>query len=159
RKHQPSVRSAMLSRPEAVAFESRSRHVTSRRDFLKQAALLAGAAGFRNAVPPSIQNALMIDPEVGSSYLDAEHVVILMQENRSFDHCFGSLQGVRGLNDPRAITLPNGNTVWLQTNADGETYVPFNLNMRQTSATWMGSLPHSWTDQLDARNGGKHDRW
>src|SRR5262249_30118850 len=94
-----------------------------------------------------------------STYLDAEHIVILMQENRSFDHCFGCLQGVRGFGDRRAITLPNGNPVWLQTNAEGETYAPFNLNMRETSATWSGSLPHGWTDQSDARNDGRHDRW
>ncbi|MEX2566022.1 MAG: alkaline phosphatase family protein [Cyclobacteriaceae bacterium] len=34
-------------------------------------------------------------------------MVILMQENRSFDHCFGKLKGVRGFNDPRAIRLPD----------------------------------------------------
>jgi phospholipase C len=36
---------------------------------------------------------------------DVEHVVILMQENRPFDHHFGTLQGVRGFNDPRAIKI------------------------------------------------------
>jgi len=81
----------------------------SRRDFIKKAALLAGAAG----LPASIQKALAIDAPVGSTYMDAEHVVILMQENRSFDHCFGTLKGVRGFNDPRAIDLPNKNKVWL----------------------------------------------
>ena len=69
--------------------------------------LLSAAAGLSGTVPASIQRALMINPEPGSSYLDAEHVVILMQENRSFDHCFGALRGVRGFNDPRAITLPD----------------------------------------------------
>ncbi len=91
--------------------------------------------------------------------MDAEHVVILMQENRSFDHAYGSLQGVRGFNDPRAIRLPNNNKVWLQTNKKGETYAPFRLNIKDTKATWMGSLPHSWTDQVDARNNGKYDQW
>ena len=47
-----------------------------------------------------------------------------MQENRSFDHAFGTLRGVRGFNDPRAITLPDGNPVWVQTNAAGESYSP-----------------------------------
>jgi phospholipase C len=131
----------------------------SRRDFLKKAALLSGGAGLLSALPPSIQRALAIDPKLGSTYLDAEHVVILMQENRSFDHCYGSLRGVRGFNDPRAITLPNKNKVWLQTNAAGETYAPFRLNIKETKATWMGSLPHSWTNQVDARNGGKMDQW
>src|SRR5215470_3725146 len=36
---------------------------------------------------------------------DVEHIVILMQENRPFDHHFGALRGVRGFNDPRAINI------------------------------------------------------
>lgn len=82
-----------------------------------------------------------------------------MQENRSFDHCFGTLQGVRGFNDPRPLELANGYPVFLQSNAAGETYAPFRLNINDTKATWMGGLPHSWSDQVDARNGGKYDRW
>jgi phospholipase C len=131
----------------------------SRREFIKKAGMLTGAAGLFSTLPASIQKALAIDPQKGSTYLDAEHVVILMQENRSFDHAYGTLRGVRGFNDPRAITLPNQNLVWLQTNAFGETHVPFRLNMRETNATWMGSLPHSWTNQVDARNEGKYDKW
>ncbi|GAB2591815.1 phosphocholine-specific phospholipase C [Spirosoma areae] len=129
----------------------------SRRDFLKKAALLS--TGLSGIVPESIQKAFAIDPQPGTTYLDAEHVVILMQENRSFDHTYGTLQGVRGFNDPRAVTLPNKNKVWLQTNAAGETYAPFRLNMHDTKATWMSSLPHSWENQVDARNGGKFDKW
>ena len=96
----------------------------SRREFLKKAMMLSGAAGIAT-LPLSIQKALAINPAAGSTYLDAEHIVILMQENRSFDHMFGTLRGVRGFNDPRAIRLPNNNLVWLQTNAAGETYAPF----------------------------------
>ncbi|MEO6286345.1 MAG: phospholipase C, phosphocholine-specific [Dyadobacter sp.] len=131
----------------------------SRREFIRKATMLTGATGLFSALPESIQKALAIDPKQGSTYLDAEHVVILMQENRSFDHCYGSLRGVRGFNDPRAINLPNKNLVWLQTNAFGETYLPFRLNMKESKATWMGSLPHSWTNQVDARNDGKYDQW
>src|SRR5262249_47053613 len=131
----------------------------TRRDFLRQVAIASAAAGFSDALLPSIARAMAIDPMEGSSYLDAEHVVILMQENRSFDHSYGALRGVRGFNDPRAIRLPNKNLVWLQTNAEGETYAPFRLNIKDTNATWMGSLPHSWTNQVDARNAGKYDRW
>ena len=131
----------------------------SRRDFIKKATMLTGAAGLFNSLPSSIQRALAIDPVAGSTFLDAEHVVILMQENRSFDHSYGTLRGVRGYNDPRAITLPNKNLVWLQTNESGETYPPFRLNIKETKATWMGSLPHSWPNQVDARNDGKYDQW
>ena len=131
----------------------------SRREFLKRATLLAGGAGMLNVMPMSIQKALAIDPAPGSTFMDAEHIVILMQENRSFDHAFGTLRGVRGFNDPRAITLPNKNLVWLQTDKEGATYPPFHLDIKDTKATWMSSLPHSWSNQVDARNDGKHDKW
>jgi phospholipase C len=45
---------------------------------------------------------------------DMEHIVILMQENRSFDHYFGTMPGVRGFQDPTAITLSTGNSVFHQ---------------------------------------------
>jgi phospholipase C len=131
----------------------------SRRDFIKKATLLAAGTGMAGSLPLSIERALAINPELKSTYLDAEHVVILMQENRSFDHCFGSLQGVRGFNDPRAISLPDKNLVWMQSNKEGETYLPFRLNLKETKATWLGALPHGWTDQVDARNNGKYDKW
>ncbi len=131
----------------------------TRRDFLKKAGMLAGGMGVTASLPPSIRRALEIDPDSGTTFYDAEHVVFLMQENRSFDHCFGTLQGVRGYNDPRAISLPNKIPVWLQSNKDGETYVPFRLNIKDTQATWMGGLPHSWENQVDARNNGKYDQW
>jgi len=110
-------------------------------------------------LPASVQKALSINPEPGTTWQDAEHIVLLMQENRSFDHCFGTLKGVRGFNDPRAIKLPNNNKVWLQSNEKGETYAPFRLNIKDTKATWMSSLPHSWGNQVDARNNGKYDKW
>ena len=131
----------------------------TRRDFLKKAALLSGASGLLGLSQEVIQKAMAIDPEPGTTCFDAAHIVILMQENRSFDHCFGTLRGVRGFNDPRAIQLPNKRPVWFQTNARGETYAPFRLNIKDTKATWMGWLPHTWQSQVDARNGGKYDGW
>src|SRR6201996_8146523 len=131
----------------------------SRRDFLKKAALLAGGTGLANIIPASIQKAMAINAPEGSTYMDAEYIVLLMQENRSFDHTYGTLKGVRGYNDPRAIDLPNKNKVWLQSNSEGETYAPFHLDIKNTKATWMSSLPHSWSNQVSARNDGKFDQW
>jgi len=131
----------------------------NRREFLKKAALLTGSVSVSQLLPASIQRALAINPVEGSTWRDAEHVVILMQENRSFDHTLGHLRGVRGYNDPRAIRLTNNNPVWLQTNAEGETYAPFRLDIKNTKSTWMHSLPHSWANQVNARNDGKHDQW
>ena len=45
---------------------------------------------------------------------DIKHVVVLMQENRSFDHYFGSLRGVRGFGDRSTIPLPGGYSVFQQ---------------------------------------------
>ena len=131
----------------------------TRRDFFRQAAAFTMSAKTVGALLASIERAAAIDPPDGSTFLDAEHLVILMQENRSFDHAFGSLRGVRGFNDPRAVTLPNQNPVWLQTNAAGETFAPFRLDLKNTRSTWLGSLPHSWRDQTDARSHGNHDGW
>ena len=131
----------------------------SRRDFIKKASLLAGVFGLQSAMPDAIQRALAIEPITGSTFLDAEHIVLLMQENRSFDHSFGTLRGVRGFNDPRAIKLPNGNPVWLQSSAAGKTYSPFRLDIKNSNAAWTGNLPHSWENQMAARNQGKHDNW
>jgi phospholipase C len=131
----------------------------TRRDFLKLAAMLSGAAGMSGFVPDSIQRAYAIAPEPNSTYLDAEHIVILMQENRSFDHTLGTLRGVRGFNDPRAIRLPNGNSVFVQTDASGVSYAPWRLDIKDTRITWMGSIPHSRNSQVDAWNEGRHDGW
>jgi phospholipase C len=132
----------------------------SRRDFLKFAALLTGATGISGFVPESIQRAFAIEPEPGSTFADAEHIVILMQENRSFDHTFGALQGVRGFNDPRAIRQPNGSSVFAQTSAStGKSYAPWRLDLRDTRITWMGSIPHSRNSQVDAWNDGLYNNW
>lgn len=79
----------------------------NRREFLKKVMLLTGGVALSESLHASILKAARIAPEPGSSFEDAEHIVFLMQENRSFDHMFGTLQGVRGFNDPRAIRLPN----------------------------------------------------
>jgi phospholipase C len=131
----------------------------TRRDFIQSAALLTSGAFVRGSIPDAIARALAIDPPPGTTYADADHVVILMQENRSFDHSYGALRGVRGYRDPRAHVQPNGHPVWFQTDAKGETYAPFHLDIASTNATWMGGLPHTWPDQIDARNGGRYDNW
>src|SRR6186713_739328 len=72
----------------------------TRRSFLSS--LVAGGAGMglTPTLLAAVQRAFAVEPEPGTTWADAEHVVFLMQENRSFDHVYGSLQGVRGFNDP-----------------------------------------------------------
>jgi len=104
----------------------------NRREFLKQAAIFSGSMALWGGIPQAIQKAMAISPEAGTTFLDAEHIVFLMQENRSFDHALGSLQGVRGFNDPRAIKLFNDLPVWLQPDKEGKIYKPFHQNILKT---------------------------
>jgi phospholipase C len=88
---------------------------------------------------------------------DVKHVVILMQENRSFDHYFGTLRGVRGFGDKQILTYQNGSTVFQQPDAartDLGYLLPYNLT-DQTD----GDLDHSWTGDHEARNGGLWNNW
>jgi len=90
---------------------------TARRDFLKT----IGFGTLAATLPASINRALALPANDRTRTInDVEHIVILMQENRSFDHYFGTLRGVRGFGDPRAVTLPSGKSVWHQPNGTGE---------------------------------------
>lgn len=127
---------------------------TSRRRFLRDAAL-AAAAG---AIPPSIARALAISaaPET-SAIQDVRHVVILMMENRSFDHYFGTLRGVRGFADHHPIPL-SGRPVWQQSDGAKE-ILPFHLDSQSTSALKVASTPHNFADTQAALGQGRLDRW
>ena len=95
------------------------------------------------------------------SFRDIKHVVLLMQENRSFDHYFGTMAGVRGFDDANALLLPNGKSVFYQPDAENpEGYLlPFHLDTRKTSAQKIPSTSHAWSVQHESWNGGKMDRW
>jgi phospholipase C len=90
---------------------------------------------------------------------DIEHVVILMQENRSFDHYFGTLSGVRGYGDPMAGILLDGKSVFYQPdsgNHDG--YVlPFRLDTKKTDAQRLHDLSHEWSALHASWNRGRID--
>jgi len=120
--------------------------------------LLAGL-GTSSILHPAILKALAIEPAALSTFYDAEHVVILMQENRSFDHAFGALKGVRGFLDKRAFIKEDGHSVFFQKDDAGKYASPARLDLRNTKSTWMSSLPHSWADQQKALNKGKYDKW
>ena len=129
---------------------------TSRRRFLTA----ASAAGAASLFTPAMQRAFAQPAKrMRGSIRDVQHVVILMQENRAFDHYFGCLRGVRGYGDPRPLTLPSGRSVFHQPVAPGvtETIQPFRLNSATTSAECMASLDHSWKGQNSLWR--DHDAW
>jgi phospholipase C len=81
-----------------------------------------------------------------------EHVVIFIQENRSFDHYFGSYRGVRGFSEQSpAFQQPyRGNT----TSPPTGTLLPFRLDMAKTNAACTHDISHSWVAQHESWNGG-----
>jgi phospholipase C len=126
-----------------------------RRKFLQA----VGAGALAAAFPASIQRALAIPAHRRTgSIADVEHIVFLMQENRSFDHYFGTLRGVRGFGDPRAVKLPSGEPVWNQPDGSGRV-LPFHPDAADLGAQFLVDLPHGWTDTHAAWNGGKYDQW
>ncbi|MGQ5523401.1 phosphocholine-specific phospholipase C [Chitinimonas sp. PSY-7] len=89
--------------------------IKNRRQFLKWGLQLSGAAASTSVLPKSIRDALAIPAhKVTGTLEDVAHIVVLMQENRSFDHYFGTLNGVRGFGDPRPVPLLSGKPVWFQ---------------------------------------------
>ena len=130
-----------------------------RREFLEKSSLLLAGLGTSGVLHPSILTALTIEPTPESTFYDAEHVVILMQENRSFDHAFGALKGVRGFLDQRTFTKPDGHSAFFQKGDSGKYAAPARLDLRNTKSTWMSSLPHSWDNQQKALHNGKYDQW
>jgi phospholipase C len=126
-----------------------------RRKFLKSMGLGAMTAAF----PPSIRRALALPANHRTGTLeDVEHVVFLMQENRSFDQYFGTLRGVRGFGDPRAVKLPSGDPVWYQ--PDGaDRVLPFRPDLPNPGFEFIEDVAHGWNDSHRAFNGGKYDQW
>ncbi|GAA4477657.1 phosphocholine-specific phospholipase C [Gluconacetobacter asukensis] len=117
------------------------RNAPGRRRFLQWSAGLAAGG----VLPDNLRRALAIPPHrVTGTIADVAHVVILMQENRSFDHYFGCLNGVRGYGDPRAERLPDGSSVFAQPDGMGGRVLPFRLDTAHTSSACLASLDHSW---------------
>ncbi|MGC1415505.1 MAG: phospholipase C, phosphocholine-specific [Candidatus Acidiferrum sp.] len=131
---------------------------TDRRDFLKLLTTAAASAAF----PASITRAVQIPANHRTGTInDVEHIVFMMQENRSFDHYFGSLRGVRGFGDPRTVKLASGKSAWYQpdtNNPDG--YVlPFHPGAPNLGLQFLQDLAHDWDSTHAAWNNGKYDQW
>ncbi|HUY64816.1 MAG TPA: alkaline phosphatase family protein [Acidimicrobiales bacterium] len=143
----------------------------TRRAFLKAGAA-AGVAGAVGSGLSASQGRLIqaaLAGSSGGSLSDIEHVVILMQENRSFDHYFGTMPGVRGFSD--LLAKPG---VFAQTMVDpstgkalyklasGETTLnPFELvsNPPTVAGQTTNDITHDWGPQHQAWNDGAMDQW
>jgi phospholipase C len=102
-----------------------------------------------NAPPSALSASRKVAP-----VSEIKHVVVLMQENRSFDHYFGAMPGVRGFADS---SVPK--TRFYQkdpTNPDGY-LLPFHTDTADSSAQALPSTSHSWGSQHQSWDGGAMD--
>ncbi|MFW5420812.1 phospholipase C, phosphocholine-specific [Nocardiopsis sp. CNT-189] len=137
----------------------------SRRRLLGAGAAAAGGAALAaspfSLLPPSLRAALA-EPAPPGGLDSIEHVVLLMQENRSFDHYFGTLRGVRGFGDRNAVRRRDGRPVFEQ---GGELLpvLPFAVRgaaeRQREELQYIGDLDHSWGGGRRAWNGGWMDGW
>ena len=116
----------------------------------------AGAGALALGANPLIQQALGAKLPPGK-LTDIEHVVILIQENRSFDHYFGTLPGVRGFGDPTA-----SRSVFEQPGYTAEGYGGVLLPFHAESSGIPGErcfpdITHSWVPQHESWNNGSMD--
>ncbi len=152
------TRSEPLTHPTLILSKIDMGHQhLSRRDLLK----IAAAAGAYSLIPGcSAINKAVSQGSGGAtskcaSLADVEHVVILIQENRSFDHYFGSYKGVRGFSDSsRAYKQPYpANTA---ASPAGLLY-PFHLDSTKWNAACTHDIDHSWIVQHQSWNNGAND--
>lgn len=151
----------MTAKKSTPNFPSNSPELLSRRRLLKGAAGFGVAVAAQALMPFNVRRVLAQGIPARGSLADIKHVVLLMQENRSFDHYFGTLSGVRGFNDPKARKLMTGKSVFYQPDAvspDGY-MLPFHLNTRTSSAQKILSTSHAWGGQHEAWNRGQVDKW
>jgi phospholipase C len=139
-------------------------------DLSRRAMMIAAAGGAASlALHPAIARAQAIPAHVRKGDItDVEHVVILMQENRSFDHYFGAMNGVRGFGDPLVIPstgeMGAGSTCWLQPKpgqvSPEACIAPFALKTGETFAHMrIEGTPHVWADAQFAWDDGRMSRW
>src|ERR1700732_3220669 len=91
----------------------------------------------------------------GSKLSDIDHVVIFIQENRSFDHYFGSYRGVRGFSDQSAaFRQPDpANTA----SSPSGILLPFHLDTSRTNSACTHDITHDWVPQHQSWNGRAMD--
>jgi phospholipase C len=132
----------------------------SRRRFLQYTGLGAAAAatvGLGAGAAAASTASKGLPKGFTGTIADVKHVVILMQENRSFDHYFGTLRGVRGFGDKQILSYPNGTNIFQQPDparTDLGYLLPYNLTDQID-----GDLDHSWVGDHEARNGGLWNNW
>ena len=149
----------------SIRDESQQHH--DRRTFLGGAiatgvGALAAGCGSSSTISTAASTQAMAEPRRRGSLDEVEHVVILMQENRSFDHYYGTMRGVRGFGDRAALRLPAGLDVFHQPDpkrTDGGFLLPFHVDTSKVDGQDLGDLDHSWGPTHTGLGRRRWDGW
>src|SRR5450756_616495 len=128
----------------------------SRRELLAGGLGIAGAGVLGACGNPGTGASPSAPVHPGSDLGAVEHVVFLMQENRSFDHYYGAYPGVRGFDDRSNGALARFTQQWPDGPAGQSTLQPFNL-ASATSQICSGNAEtpnHDWAPQHESWDGG-----
>ena len=126
----------------------------TRREMLRNAAAGAAGAGLLGLGGDPLAQNVLAAPRRRGRLKDIEHVVILMQENRSFDHYFGTFPGVRGFGDPAAAAVLS-QPGYPQPGYGGH-LLPFRMPTGPAGQCFH-DINHSWVPQHQSWNGGRMD--
>ncbi|MFE7213693.1 alkaline phosphatase family protein [Streptomyces sp. NPDC057611] len=159
----PELSQSDNSQQEVIVPDSILRSGLSRRGMLKAMGLFGGATALvgggalgLTATGGRGKPAAYVLPEgFTGTMADLKHVVILMQENRSFDHYYGAMPGLRGFNDNQALRFQNGTTVFSQPSGSS-TVKPKHVTTVAQSTT---GLAHDYGTGASAWNGGRYNNW
>jgi len=137
--------------------------LATRRELLRAGAVGGAALGLSAVVQhPVVSRALAASTACEGKLDDIEHVVFLVQENRSFDNYFGSYRGVSGFADPHPLRLDDGSglTVFAQPGYphgyDGDHLYPFHFDS-YANGECTNDIDHGWGPQHTSWDGGKLD--
>ncbi len=113
---------------------------------------LAKIGHVRSTGHETVQRALKAQA-AGSDLGAVEHVIFLMQENRSFDHYFGTMAGVKGFDD----TNNRGAFTQAWPGSTSGSLLPFHMNTKNQQAECTYDLSHSWGAEHASWNNGAMD--
>ncbi|BEH79005.1 hypothetical protein YM3MPS_48080 [Mycobacterium pseudoshottsii] len=133
----------------------------SRREFLAKLAAATSTGALMSLAGPVIEKAYGAGPCSGH-LTDIEHIVLLMQENRSFDHYFGTLSDVEGFDTPTPLFAQKGWNPRTQAPDPASTTPPFRLDTTRPpllNGACVNDPDHGWATLHDSWNGGANDNW
>ncbi|HEY0515622.1 MAG TPA: alkaline phosphatase family protein [Solirubrobacteraceae bacterium] len=139
----------------------------TRRDVLRVGAAAGALASLESlAAPARVLQKVLAAPAACGPLSSIEHVVIFINENRSFDSYYGTYKGVRGYGDKRAPMLKDGSgkSILHQPfpGTAGEPYgghlLPFRFDTNN-GGECVNDISHEWAAMHECWNGGAMDAW